>query len=274
MKIGSISLMAVAAVMTLAAGAAVAAGGAQVTVPAGPFQMGCSDGDAACDKDEGPAGGTRVDVPAFNIDVREVTVAEYQRCMDGGACRRPDDHARNQYCNLDAPKRADHPMNCVDWSDAVDFCEYVGRRLPTEPEWEKAARAGTTTAYPWGTEVSCKQAILDDGVTRGSKGDEMDGCGEDRTWPVASRSANALGLFDMHGNAGEWTANWYAGDALSALYAKGDLSGPPEGRQKVARGGSWDENRPNLRSSFRNVKPPVSGSSVYGSLGFRCAADI
>lgn len=260
--------------LTLLAGSSVAAAGsAQVVVPAGAFQMGCSSGDADCEKDEGPPGGTRVEVPAFSIDINEVTVAEYQRCIDAGACRHPDDHARNQYCNLDAPGRDKHPMNCVDWSDAVDYCEWVGRRLPTEAEWEKAARAGSTTAYPWGSEVSCEQAILDDGVTRGSKGDEMDGCGEDRTWPIASRAANALGLFDMNGNAGEWTANWYAGDALSSLYAKGDLNGPAQGRQKVVRGGSWDENRPNLRSSFRNVKPPVGGDAIYGSLGFRCAAD-
>ena len=273
MKIESMMLPVIVAVVTLFAGSTLAAGGARVVVPAGVFQMGCSVGDDGCDKDEGPVGGTTVQVPTFSIDVHEVTVAEYQRCMDSGVCRRPDDHARNQYCNLDAPGRARHPMNCVDWSDAVDYCKSTGRRLPTEAEWEKAARGGSITAYPWGIEVSCKQAILDDGATRGSKGDEMDGCGEDRTWPVGSRAPNALGLYDMQGNVGEWTANWYAADALNALYAKGDLSGPSQGRQKVVRGGSWDENGANLRSSFRNIKPPVSGDAVYGSLGFRCVGD-
>lgn len=80
-----------------------------------------------------------------------------------------------------------------------------------------------------------------------------------------------LGLLDMHGNAGEWIANWYGPEAIVALYAKGDLTGPASGQRRVVRGGSWDENRPNLRSSFRNVKPPESGDSVYGSIGFRCA---
>jgi len=77
----------------------------------------------------------------------------------------------------------------------------------------------------------------------------------------------------MHGNVGEWTANWYAPDAIGRLYASGDLAGPIDGQRRVVRGGSWDENRPNLRSSFRNVKPPEQGDSIYGSIGFRCAYD-
>ncbi len=120
--------------------------------------------------------------------------------------------------------------------------------------------------------MSCKNAILDDGVTMGSVAGEPDGCGEDRTWPRGSRAANAFGLFDMQGNAGEWTMNWYAGNALEQ-YAAGNLKGPENGRQRVVRGGSWDENVANLRSSFRNVKPPVSGRAIYGSIGFRCAWD-
>ena len=76
----------------------------------------------------------------------------------------------------------------------------------------------------------------------------------------------------MHGNAGEWVANFYAPDALTQ-YAKGKLDYPAQSKQRVARGGSWDEKIPNLRSSFRNTKPPVSGDTVYGSIGFRCAKD-
>jgi len=242
-----------------------------ITVPAGSFNMGCSSDDKACGGDEGPAGGVSVNVPAFSLDINEVTVAEYRACLDSGNCARPDDYARNQYCNLDAPNRDKHPMNCVDWQDAKNYCSWKDKRLPTEAEWEKAARAGTQSRYPWGQAVSCKQAILDDGKTRGSKGDELDGCGEDRTWNIASRSANALGLYDMHGNAGEWTATWYAPDAIKSLYATGKLAGPENGKQRVVRGGSWDENVNNLRSSYRNVKPPVSGQAIYGSIGFRCA---
>ncbi len=244
---------------------------APVMIPAGPFQMGCSPGDSQCAEDEGPPGGIRVAVPAFRIDDREVTVADYRACVQAGRCAPPPTHAHNQYCNYEAPRRDDHPVNCVDWDQAVAYCTWRGGRLPWEAEWEKAARAGTATPYPWGEAVDCRQAILDDGKTLGSAGTEPDGCGEDRTWPVGSRPANAWGLFDMHGNAGEWTGNWYAPDAIAALYAKGDLTGPAASRQRVARGGSWDENRENLRSSFRNTKPPEQGEAIYGSIGFRCA---
>lgn len=244
-----------------------------VTVPAGSFLMGCSTKDKACDKDEGPQNGTVVNVPGFSISTHEVTVAQYRACVEASHCTRPKDFQRNKYCNYAAAGRDDHPINCVDWSEADSYCKWKRHRLPREAEWEKAARAGSTTRYPWGQEVNCNNAILDDGKTLGSAGDEPDGCGEDRTWPVGKRPANSLGLYDMHGNAGEWTATWYAADAITAMYAKGKLDGPKNGKRRVVRGGSWDENRANLRSSFRNVKPPVSGKSVYGSIGFRCVAD-
>jgi len=246
-------------------------------IPAGAFNMGCSVSDTQCDKDEGPKGGTKVFVKSFSIDKNEVTVNQYRACIQSGKCSRPKDHKRNQYCNLDAVDRNNHPINCVDWQNAVDYCKTQNGRLPYEAEWEKAARAGSATAYPWiagnGLSVNCNQAILDDGKTRGSKGDELDGCGEDRTWPISSRPANQYGLFDMHGNVGEWINNWYTANAISDNYAKGDLIGAKSGKQRLVRGGSWDENSQNLRSSFRNVKPPVSGKSIYGSIGFRCAYD-
>jgi len=241
-----------------------------VLIPAGAFQMGCSMGDELCGSDEGPAGGIAVQVDAFRIDDNEVTVAAYRQCVKAGQCRAPEDTSLTQYCNYGNPARDNHPVNCLDWQQAQNYCTVHGGRLPYEAEWEKAARAGSLTAYPWGNIVSCKQAILDDGKTTGSVPDEGDGCGEDRTWPIASRPANAFGLHDMHGNAGEWVFNWYAPDAISELYSKGNLSGPVTGRQRVLRGGSWDENPANLRSSYRNVKPPESGKSIYGSIGFRC----
>lgn len=245
----------------------------RIKIPEGEFLMGCSQHDPACDKDEGPANGTPVLVPLFYIDKYEVSVAEYNKCLKSKNCKRPKDFKRNKYCNLDAPQRGNHPINCIDWQDAKQYCSWKGGRLPFEAEWEKAARAGTQSRYPWGNEVSCKNAILDDGKTTGSVKGEHDGCGEDRTWDRAKRKANAFGLYDMHGNAGEWMQNWYAKDAITNLYAKGKLALPADGVRKLVRGGSWDENRENLRSSFRNVKLPDSADGVYGSIGFRCVYD-
>ncbi|VAW91435.1 Sulfatase modifying factor 1 precursor (C-alpha-formyglycine- generating enzyme 1) [hydrothermal vent metagenome] len=245
-----------------------------VLVPAGSFHMGCSINDAKCDVDEGSVGGTKVNVPAFKIDKNEVTVSEYEQCISSGKCNKPKDFKRNKYCNLNAPNRAKHPINCIDWQDAQAYCKTKSGRLPYEAEWEKAARAGDKTAYPTGNSIDCKTAIHDDNHTAGSVKGEFDGCGEDRTWAVASRKANSFGLFDMHGNAGEWTANWYEKNAITALYAKGMLSAPKSGNKRVVRGGSWDENTKNLRNSYRNVKQPDSANSVYGSIGFRCAYDV
>jgi len=244
-----------------------------VTVPAGKFMMGCSINDADCEKDEAVQGGVAVNVPEFKMDKYEVKVSEYAACIKAGKCTRPKDFERNKYCNIGLAERNNYPANCVDWGEAVAYCQWQSKRLPSEAEWEKAARAGSKSRYPWGQDVSCKNAILDDGVTLASAGDEPDGCGEDRSWPVGSRPANALGLYDMHGNVGEWTATWYGKNAISGMYAKGNLAGPASGKQRIVRGGSWDENKLNLRSSFRNVKPPVSGKSIYGSIGFRCASD-
>ena len=235
--------------------------------------MGCSVGDSRCEKDEAVVGGVPVSVPVFLIDRNEVTVKDYQQCVDSGRCTRPFVNRRNKYCNYDHPDRLDHPVNCVDWDQVVAYCALAGGRLPVEAEWEKAARGGSETPYPWGQEASCAHAVLDE-VSPAPSAAEPDGCGYDSTWPVGSRAANPLGLHDMHGNVGEWTANWYHPNAISRFYAAGELSAPEAGRQRVVRGGSWDENRPNLRSSFRNVKPPEQGRSIYGSIGVRCVADL
>ncbi len=117
--------------------------------------------------------------------------------------------------------------------------------------------------YPWGREASCEHAILDDGVMRGSAGDEFVGCGEDRAWPVVSHAAIAFGLYDMHGNVGEWLHNGYTPAALAALYPPGALRSPDFSVRRLVRGGSWDENGSNLGSSCRNVKSPISGRAVY-----------
>ena len=243
-----------------------------VNIPAGTFLMGCSQDDRDCEPDEGKPGGISVFVPSFFIDPYEVTVAEYKACVATGRCAPPKTHARNKYCNYDAPGRDRYPVNCIDWPDVAKFCALQGKRLPLEAEWEKAARAGNNTPHVWDSAPTCAQAILNDSKTTGAVQGEFDGCGEDRSWAVGSRPANAYGLYDMFGNVSEWVQNWYHPDAMQ-FYARGELRAPSAGKRKVIRGGAWDESKTALRSASRYAKTPLSGASVWGSNGFRCAKD-
>ena len=93
----------------------------RIKIPEGEFLMGCSQHDPACDKDEGPAGGSPVLVPIFYLDKYEVSVAEFNKCLKSKNCKRPKDFKRNKYCNLDAPQRGNHPINCIDWQDAKQY---------------------------------------------------------------------------------------------------------------------------------------------------------
>jgi len=243
-----------------------------VRIPASEFLMGCTQSAHECEANEGKPGGQRVFVPSFYIDPYEVTVAEYHDCVVTGKCPPPKTHALNKYCNYDAPGRENYPVNCIDWPDAVNYCTLQGKRLPLEAEWEKAARGGSDAAYIWGAAPTCRDAVLNDGQTTGSVAGERDGCGEDRTWAVGTRPANAYGLYDMFGNVSEWVQNWYQPNALR-LYAQGKLTAPSTGQRKVIRGGAWDEVQVALRSASRYAKTPRSGKSVWGSNGFRCAKD-
>ncbi len=243
---------------------------ALVYVPAGSFLMGCSKGDKLCDRDEGPQGGVSVFVPSFYIDKHEASVAEYQLCVDRGACDKPFDYKRTHYCNYGAPGRGDYPVNCVNWVMAKQYCEWRGARLAYEAEWEKAARAGTDTAYPWGMmPADCKRAVIDPGKP-GERDTETDGCWRDLSWPRGSFQANAWGLYDMIGGTSEWVMNWYQRDAYVRYYAQGNLTGPVEGDKKVIKGGSWDEKHWAQRVSNRYSKPIRGNRDLYGSNGIRC----
>lgn len=185
----------------------------------------------------------------------EVTVGQFRVCVKAGTCRRVSyaDRNRDPTCNWGHDGRGRHPMNCVTWQGAVDFCRWVGGRLPTEKEWHAEASNNNTRMHPWGvTRASCARAIMADADTRGSGG-ETDGCGEGRTWPVCSKPAgkSVSGLCDMVGSVWEWTST-------------------AEGKKRIVRGGGWgeDESRATLDSSARFADPP---GGVFGLNGFRCA---
>ena len=215
-----------------------------VTIPGGQFFYGCNDLiDGECPNSELP--GRRVQVDPYKIDRTEVRVSEYGWCVGAGVCTPPGTGAR---CNWNQPGRGDHPVNCVDWEQAATYCQWVGKRLPTEEEWEKAARGTDGRIYPWGNELaSCDVAVMS-----ASHSQRCEGAGS--TAPVGSRDGgrSPYGLFDMAGNVLEWTVS---------LHESGT-------GMRVLRGGSWQHEAPTMRSSHRQVAPP---SLIHESVGFRCA---
>ena len=223
-----------------------------VEVPAGSFWMGCAPSDTSCDGDESPY--HEVTLDAFLIDATEVTVSAYGECVSAGPCAAPGASAD---CNWGVSGRENHPVNCVDWYEADAYCAWAGKRLPTEAEWEKAARGTDERIYPWGnTPPDCTLA-------------QMGGCASG-TIEVGSLPAGGspYGVLDMSGNVWEWVSDWYAYDYYSS--SPGDSpTGPVSGSDRLIRGGSRDNDAPYLRASVRgDAEPSYSGSG----LGFRCAS--
>ena len=226
-----------------------------VRIPGGRFNMGSEDGD----DNELPV--HPVDVPTFELAQTEVTVAQYRACVDAGRCEAPD--TRGYECNWGVDGRGDHPVNCVDWEQARAFAAFVGGRLPSEAEWEYAARSGgRDQTYPWGDEeATCARVVAYDGGA---------GCGEDRTWPVCSKptGSSAHGVCDLAGNVWEWVEDCYHDSYAGA---------PGDGRAwegcgaldaRVLRGGSWNSYAEYCRSAGR--AGPTPGRRAHG-LGLRPA---
>jgi len=227
-----------------------------VEVPAGEFFMGCNDKvDEECEDNEKP--GRQVFLDAFKIDETEVTVAAYQRCINAKVCTWPN---MDNKCNWgpDIGRRENYPINCVDWQQAKTFCEWVGKRLPTEAEWEKAARGTDGRVYPWGNEWDDKKA--------NAGGKDVSSI---TTTPVGSFPAGAspFGALDMAGNVWEWMQDWHDGEYYQAGPTK-NPRGPEEGIWKVTRGGAWSDRPQYARASYRSRLGP---GLRHGLLGMRCA---
>jgi len=227
-------------------------------IPAGSFWMGCNSAvDNDCDSDESPY--HEVTLSGYYIDKTEVTVDDYADCVTAGACTAPS--TASSYCNWEVSGKGNHPVNCVNWSQAGEYCTWAGKRLPTEAEWEKAARGTDGRKYPWGNEdATCEYAVMDDGGN---------GCGTDSTWNVCGKSPagdSPYGLCDMSGNVWEWVSDWYD----SGYYTNSPASnptGPVSGSDRVKRGGRFGTYDFGLRAANRSYDSP---SYDYVSLGFRC----
>jgi formylglycine-generating enzyme len=226
-----------------------------VNIPAGSFTMGrtklTSDDKTNMRPhvllDDRPP--HQVSISAFQLDKHEVTNAQYQVFVD-------KTHHAAPYHWIDhhfAANAAELPVYNVDWDDAHGYCAWTGGRLPTEAEWEHAARAGKDEMdYPWGNQIDAKLARFN--VTSGPG-------------PVEKFAPNAFGLFDMAGNVSEWTADWFDGSYYAGSPAQ-DPKGPATGEYRVIRGGAWSDSARRITVFFRNwVRPNQKTPNV----GFRCA---
>ena len=218
---------------------------AVVRVPAGCFVLGRNDGPT----EESPA--REVCLSSFWIGQFEVTNAEYARCVDAGACTPPLERtAYNDVNQLDAP------VGSVTWDQAQAFAEWAGGMLPTEAQWEYAARGPQGYPYPWGfAEPSCDRAV-------------MTGC---ESVPVAvgpeerTLGASWVGAQDLAGNVWEWTASWYEGRSYVDIDPKEiDPRGPREGSLRVLRGGAYNEPIDRLLTTYRARHTPQSWAPEYG----------
>ncbi|MGX5174012.1 SUMF1/EgtB/PvdO family nonheme iron enzyme [Aliikangiella sp. IMCC44653] len=227
-----------------------------VSIPAGSFQMGCVSGQG-CRSNEKPV--HTVSINAFKMSETEVTFAQWDACVSAGGCsHKPSDRGWG---------RGSRPVMRVSYNDITQqFIPWLNKvtgntyRLPTEAEWEYAARAGSSTQYSWGNSIGSGRA-------------NCDGCGSQwdnsKTAPVKSFSANAFGLYDMHGNVYEWTQDcwndsYHGAPSHGRAWTSGDCSG------RVLRGGSWRDGTRSLRAAYRYKSDRLYR---FYNFGFRLAQD-
>ena len=231
-----------------------------IPILGGPFMMGCNTSiDDNCNNDETPY--HEVNVPMFEINLTEVTVGQYRTCVeDNGSCSEPS--TSSERCNWGHSDREAHPVNCVDWYKAQTYCDWGGKRLCSESEWEKAARGTDGRIYPWDNEeATCERAVMKDGES---------GCGENRTWAVGSKPAGVYGVYDLAGNVWEWLEDDYHSSYDNVPSDGSAWVENPRASERVIRGGSFLDYASSLRTSNRHyIAPDDSGVNV----GFRCCSD-
>jgi formylglycine-generating enzyme len=263
-----------------------------VVIPAGEFLMGSPEDGMSFD-DERPQ--RLVSVASFSIDRHEVTNGQYKQFVDATGYQ-PPSHLTARF-NLwhqatPLPGSEQHPVVNISWHDAVAYCRWQEKRLPTEAEWEKAARGTDGRRYPWGMDWDVLYAnsasywagytiefsdgeawksfwVAGDGA-RVSHGRGLNG--EVLTLPIGTfpQGASPYGILDMTGNAAEWVQDWY--EPYSYLNAPlSDPQGPQGQLLKVVRGGSWLKPARNIRVSDRDYALPTDRAT---GIGFRCAKDV
>ena len=219
-------------------------GMAMVSVPAGSFQMGSDNGNA----DEKPVHTVYLD--AYWIDRTDVTNAMYAKCVGTGSCKESSDKDNSDL------NGSQQPVVGVDWNNASAYCQWSGRRLPTEAEWEKAARGTDGRIFPWGDHEPDQNLL-----------NFTQNVGKTTDVGIYPAGASPYGALDMAGNVWEWVADWYDSSYYGSSPDHGP-SGPSSGSARVLRGGSWRNDRDLVRSTNRDENNPADGGY---SIGFRCA---
>jgi eukaryotic-like serine/threonine-protein kinase len=243
-----------------------------VYIPAGSFRMGGLDADRKVQETPDRS----VTMKDFWIDKIEVTVGMYALCVQAGACEPPRDftsESRTRY--FGNPEFNDYPVIHVTWGDAKAYCEWAGRRLPTEAEWERAARGDDFRIFPWGDE-------------------RPDASRANFNWLVRDTSrvgsfpagASPFGVLDMAGNVWEWVEDYYNPTFYSSAGSQnplGPLAPAGAGHRRVLRGGSWQDDEKEIRVSNRGfasgpdfsaaVNSPAYFGEAARKIGFRCATD-
>ena len=221
-------------------------------VPEGEFTMGSKIGEP----DEAPVHNVYLD--AFYMDTYEVTNALYEACVSAGVCDPP--HQVNSYSHSSYYGNSEfdnYPVVYVDWSQAKAYCEWRSADLPTEAQWEKAARGTDGRVYPWGEGINCERASY------GGCQSDIDGVGSYES------GISPFGLYDMAGNVWEWVSDWYSETYYRNSPASNPL-GPDGGTHRVLRGGTWDSPDHNLHTSRRLKYKPAFYTE---GIGFRCSRD-
>ena len=226
-----------------------------VLVPAGEFTMGSASGEA----DESPE--HQVFLDAFFIDKFEVTNSQYQDFVAA------TDRAQPAFSDDTDLNGDDQPVVGVTWPDARDYCEWALLRLPTEAEWEKAARGSEALEYPWGSGLDASKANL--GAETCCEGSAADGFFFSAPVGTYAEGVSVFGVHDMAGNVWEWVEDFYQADYYSVSPAS-NPPGPESAPTRVFRGGSWFDPSDRLRAANRGS---LGGAGFDKDGGFRCARD-
>lgn len=259
-----------------------------LNVPAGEFVMGRAVGGH---DDEHPA--HLVKLRAFKLEATLVTVADFRQFVaathfvtsaeqlgygliafegmkEWQWVKSPKVSWRNPFVNQ--PVTDDQPVTLVSWYDAQAYCAWKHRRLPTEAEWEYAMRAGSTSRFPWGDSPTLADGGTGLNFWQGKHTDNHRADGYVYVSPVRAFAPNAWGFYDPVGNLWQWTADWYAEDTYSkAGAATVNPTGPAEGTQKVARGGSWWCSKQTCAGYGLFARGKTNPSAPFNNNGFRCA---